>query len=74
MAGIYDNPEMVGAFLDELEEQLQLLEQSILELEQGGETSEIIQKIFRVAHTLKGSSSVMGFEKMKLLTHEMEND
>lgn len=73
MAGIYDSPEMVGAFIDEVEEQLQLLEQSILELERNGETPEIIQKIFRVAHTLKGSSAAMGFEKMKLLTHEMEN-
>lgn len=73
MASIYDNPEMIGAFLDEVEEQLQLLEQSILELERSGETPEIIQKVFRVAHTLKGSSSAMGFEKMKLLTHEMEN-
>lgn len=73
MAGIYDNPEMIGAFLDEVEEQLQLLEQNILELERSGETPEIIQKVFRVAHTLKGSSSAMGFEKMKLLTHEMEN-
>lgn len=73
MAGIYDNPEMIGAFLDEVEEELQLLEQSILELERNGETPEIIQKIFRVAHTLKGSSAAMGFEKMKLLTHEMEN-
>lgn len=73
MADIYDNPEMIGAFLDEVEEQLQLLEQSILELERKGETPEIIQNIFRVAHTLKGSSAAMGFEKMKLLTHEMEN-
>lgn len=73
MAGIYDNPEMIGAFLDEVEEQLQLLEKGILELEQNGETPEVIQKIFRVAHTLKGSSSAIGFEKMKILTHEMEN-
>jgi len=73
MAGIYDTPEMIGAFLDEVEEQLQLLEQGILELEQTGETPEIVQKIFRAAHTLKGSSAAMGFEKMKLLTHEMEN-
>lgn len=73
MAGIYDSPEMMRAFLDEIEEQLQLLEQSILELEQNGDTSEAIQEIFRAAHTLKGSSAAMGFEKMKQLTHEMEN-
>ncbi len=73
MAGLYDTPEMIDAFLEEVEEQLEVLEQSILELEQNGETPEVIQKIFRVAHTLKGSSSAMGFEEMKILTHEMEN-
>jgi len=73
MGSIYDNPEMIGVFLDELEEQLQLLEENILELERCGENPDIIQEIFRVAHTLKGNSAAMGLEKMKLLTHEMEN-
>lgn len=72
MSSIRD-PEMVGLFLDELEEQLQMLEESILSLEQQGEEPEVIQTVFRVAHTLKGSSAVMGFEEMKNLTHEMEN-
>jgi len=73
VGGIYDTPEMIGVFLDEVEEQLQLFEQGILELEKNGETPDIIQNIFRAAHTLKGSSAAMGFEEMKLLTHEMEN-
>ncbi len=73
MTSIFDSSEMIGAFLDEAEEQLQLLEDSIMELERNGDTPETIQKIFRVAHTLKGSSSAMRFEKMKQLTHEMEN-
>jgi two-component system chemotaxis sensor kinase CheA len=73
MSSIYESSEMIGAFLDEVEEQLQFLEQGILELEQDGENPEVIQKIFRVAHTLKGSSSTMGYDKMKNLTHEMEN-
>lgn len=67
------DPEMVGLFLDEVEEQLQFLEEGILTLEQKGEDPEVIQTVFRVAHTLKGSSAVMGFEEMKHLTHEMEN-
>ncbi len=73
MLGIYEQPEIIGAFIDELEEQLQLLEEGILELEQDSNTKETIRKIIRVAHTLKGSSATMGFEKMKLLTHEMES-
>src|SRR5690606_37908047 len=32
-----------------------------------------IQRMFRAAHTLKGSSAAMGFERMKRLTHEMEH-
>lgn len=73
MGGIFDSPEMLAAFYEETEEQLQQLEQGILDLEHNGGTSETIQNIFRVAHTLKGSSAAIGFEKMKILTHEMEN-
>ncbi|CAM4483679.1 chemotaxis protein CheA [Paenibacillus phoenicis] len=65
--------EMMGVFLSEAEELLQLLEIEFLNLEQQGESPQIIQNIFRIAHTLKGSSAAMGFEEMKQLTHEMEN-
>ncbi|NGZ74748.1 chemotaxis protein CheA [Saccharibacillus sp. VR-M41] len=60
-------------FLEEADEQLQLLEQEVLKLEQDGGSEATIQCIFRAAHTLKGSSAAMGFETMKSLTHEMEN-
>ncbi len=70
---LFDRSELMGAFLDEVEEQLQLLEQDVLQLEQKGESPEIIHNIFRVAHTLKGASAAMGFEEMKHVTHEMEN-
>jgi len=73
LACIYDSSEMIRAFLDEVEEQLQLLEQGILTLELQGENPEVIQSLFRIAHTLKGSASTMSFQKMALLTHEMEN-
>ncbi|PZD95725.1 chemotaxis protein CheA [Paenibacillus sambharensis] len=60
-------------FLAEVDEQLFVLEQEILRLEEDKNSPEIIQTIFRVAHTLKGSSAAMGFDVMKQLTHEMEN-
>jgi two-component system chemotaxis sensor kinase CheA len=60
-------------FLEELEEQLQTMEQEILSLEKDGGSDAGIQRMFRAAHTLKGSSAAMGFEKMKMLTHEMEH-
>lgn len=63
----------LGAFLDEVDEQLQILDEEVLNLEQDGKNPETIQRIFRAAHTLKGSSAAMGMDKMKELTHKVEN-
>ncbi|MHA0856924.1 chemotaxis protein CheW [Paenibacillus sp. CMAA1364] len=65
--------EYKDVFLEELEEQLQLMDEVILQLEQDGESEIVIQALFRAAHTLKGSSAAMGYEEMKRLTHEMEH-
>ncbi|CAG7648663.1 Chemotaxis protein CheA [Paenibacillus solanacearum] len=60
-------------FLEELHDQLQLMDDEILKLEQHGASDQVIQSLFRAAHTLKGSSAAMGFEEMKQVTHEMEH-
>ncbi|HHY74123.1 MAG TPA: chemotaxis protein CheA [Bacillus bacterium] len=69
----FDITSYLNVFLDELDEQLQILDEKVLELEQDCNNLDIIQSIFRAAHTLKGSSAAMGFEKMKELTHKVEN-
>ncbi|BBH24592.1 chemotaxis protein CheA [Paenibacillus baekrokdamisoli] len=65
----------MSIYLDELEEQLQILDQMLLELERVSEQNAlpVLQTIFRAAHTLKGSSAVMGFEQIKDLTHKVES-
>lgn len=64
----------MGLFLAEIEEQLLILNQSILELEKSdGEDSELLQRLFRVTHTLKGSSATMGFDILADLTHQLED-
>ena len=58
------NPDMsqyLGIYLDEGREQLELLETHILEMERGDHSTEMLQILFRAAHTLKGSSRAMGF-------------
>lgn len=65
--------EYLSLFLDELDEQLQILDAELLVLERDGVQTETIQRIFRAAHTLKGSSAAMGFEQIKDLTHWLEN-
>lgn len=65
--------EEISVFLDELEEKIQVLNENILLLEREGGSQEALQEIFRAAHTIKGSSAVMGYDKMASLTHEIEN-
>lgn len=69
----FHNLTYLGAFLDEMEEQLQYLEEALLVLESQGYQNHTIQRIFRAAHTLKGSSAVMGFKQLNRLTHQMES-
>jgi two-component system chemotaxis sensor kinase CheA len=61
-----------SVFMDECHEHLQLLNQGLLELENNPDDS-VIFSIFRSAHTLKGASATMGFNKMAKLTHVMED-
>lgn len=65
--------EEVAVFMEELEEKWQVINDNVLILEREGESPAVIQEIFRAAHTIKGSSAVMGYEKMSALTHEIEN-
>ena len=70
---MFSDAEM-SVFLDELEEKIQVLTDNLLLLEQAGDDDpKVLQEIFRAAHTIKGSSAVMGFTKMSGLTHEIEN-
>lgn len=69
----FDLSAYLGVFLDEIDEQLQILDIEVLQLEKDPENPETIQNIFRAAHTLKGSSAAMGFHNIKNLTHHVEN-
>jgi len=68
-----DMEQYMGIFADEAKEHLQNLNDYILELEKDHDRKDLLNEIFRSAHTLKGMAGAMGFEKMATLTHEMEN-
>jgi len=72
MAPDFDVSQYLGIFLDEAREQLQELDRGILSLEKEGADDDTLNRIFRAAHTLKGSSASMGFEKTASLTHALE--
>jgi len=64
--------EELEVFLQEADEQLQLLNEDLISLEKEGTNAELLQEIFRAAHTLKGSSAMVGYEKMSRVAHAME--
>lgn len=63
----------LGLFLEEAREKLQILDDEILELEKDITNKQVIDEIFRAAHTLKGSSGALGYKNMNKLTHTLEN-
>jgi two-component system chemotaxis sensor kinase CheA len=68
-----DMSQYLNVFMDECNEHLLALNQSLLELEHDPENSVVLDRFFRAAHTLKGASGTMGFNKMATLTHAMED-
>lgn len=65
--------EELKVFMDEAEEHIQLLDEDIIKLEQGGDNESLIKEVFRAAHTLKGSSAMLGHERMTEVAHAMES-
>ena len=68
-----DMTQYLNVFLEESREHLQTLNESLLELEGSPNCKEILDEIFRSAHTLKGMSATMGYTDIAELTHDMEN-
>jgi two-component system chemotaxis sensor kinase CheA len=60
-------------FLEESAEHLQSFNQNLLILESNTERLDLLDEIFRSAHTLKGMSATMGYDSIAQLTHQMEN-
>lgn len=59
-------------FREEAYELLSELEFSLLELEESPNDTELIGKVFRAMHTIKGSGAMFGFDDVAAFTHEVE--
>lgn len=59
-------------FVEEAADQIENLEAAVLELEDRPTDASIVQRIFRIMHTLKGNSSMFGFAQIDRFTHHME--
>ena len=61
------------AYREEARELLAELETSLLELEQTPQDAELIGRVFRALHTIKGSGAMFGFDQIAGFTHGVEN-
>ncbi|MFZ1684081.1 MAG: chemotaxis protein CheA, partial [Candidatus Zixiibacteriota bacterium] len=68
-----DMKEIVDDFLVEADELLHSLDNNLVKLESTPADLNLLNEIFRAAHTIKGTSSFLGFEQVTDLTHKMED-
>lgn len=70
---IFDiSEEELPLFLAEADEHLQVLDDVLIRLERESSNSELVQTVFRSAHTIKGMSGMIGHQRMTNLTHALE--
>lgn len=60
------------AFFEEAAEHLAIMEEGLLQLEQSPGDLDLLNKIFRSAHSIKGASGMFGFDLVAQFTHKME--
>src|ERR1035437_1049520 len=68
-----EDQELLEGFLTETTELLEKLDDDLIALEKASDDPELINRIFRSIHTVKGSSSFMGFDLLVRVTHNTED-
>lgn len=68
-----DISQYLNAFVEESKEHIQNMNEILLDLEKDVHNKDILNELFRIAHTLKGMAGTMGFNSMANLTHQMED-
>ncbi len=69
----FDANQYIDLFFQDTEEHLEILSDALLELENNPGNKEAISELFRVAHTLKSSSAMVGFDHISNYTHKLED-
>jgi two-component system, chemotaxis family, sensor kinase CheA len=71
-AEVFQDLSMIGDFIGEAREHLEMIEQELLILEQSPQNSEPIHAIFRSFHTIKGLAGIFNLTSTRDLAHEVE--
>ena len=69
----FDREAVLASFLVESEEGLDLMEQALVQMESSPSDPELLHKIFRVAHTLKGNATSLELKELAGFAHVVED-
>ena len=65
--------EELEIFLEDCDDQLQMMEDALVDMQSSGATADSIDAIFRGVHTIKGSAGMFGFDDIVAFTHIQES-
>jgi len=68
-----DDSEMIQEFVIECRENLDQFDKDLISLENGSNPSDLMERVFRTIHTIKGSCGLIGFVKLESITHVGES-
>lgn len=68
-----DLSQYLQMYVDETEEQLDDLVETMLALEESSENVNLLATAFRLLHSMKGAAGMMGFDQIMVLTHHLES-
>ena len=70
----FDKTKFIARFKAEVQEHIQKLNDGLLKLEKKPGDQSLLETLMREAHTIKGSSSMMGYKRIADITHVMEDE
>lgn len=70
-----DLQELIHCFVDDCREHLDSIESSLMDIEAAGDNQnpELVNSVFRLAHSIKGGAGMLGLDTIKTLAHKLEN-
>ncbi|MDJ0687614.1 MAG: Hpt domain-containing protein [Xenococcaceae cyanobacterium MO_188.B32] len=64
---------ILGYFIEEAKEHLQTLEKGILQLSTSAQDAEMVNEMFRAAHSVKGGAAMLGYSSIQKTAHRLED-
>lgn len=69
----FDKKKFIGRFAQEANEHIAKLNEGLLALEKGSDDEEVLNQVFRSAHTIKGSSRILSLNEITEVAHKLED-